>query len=95
MSRPAQTQTKSSPQPEIRRRILDGAYDLFSEPGVRAVGIDEAIMSADVQSHPLSPLHLEGRARARFLQRRTQRWTHEWLAADATRRGSTPKSNSS
>jgi AcrR family transcriptional regulator len=89
---PAQTQTKSSPQPEVRRRIVDSAYDLFSERSVRAVGIDEVIKSADVAKATLYRHFTSKDALVlAFLQRREQRWTYEWLAADATRRGSTPQ----
>jgi AcrR family transcriptional regulator len=86
------SQTTSSPEPEVRRRILDSAYDLFSERGVRAVGIDEVIEKADVAK---ATLYRHFRSKDElvlaFLQRREQRWTYEWLAADATRRGSTPQ----
>ena len=34
--------------------------------------------------------HLKDDLGLAFLQRREERWTYEWLAADATRRGSTP-----
>jgi AcrR family transcriptional regulator len=73
-------------------RILDIAYDLFSERGVRAVGIDEVIEKADVAK---ATLYRHFRSKDElvlaFLQRREQRWTYEWLATDATRRGSTPQ----
>jgi AcrR family transcriptional regulator len=86
------SQTTSSPEPEVRRRILDSAYELFSERGVRAVGIDEVIEKADVAK---ATLYRHFRSKDElvlaFLQRREQRWTYEWLAADATRRGSTPQ----
>jgi AcrR family transcriptional regulator len=86
------SQTVSSPEPEVRRRILDSAYELFSERGVRAVGIDEVIEKADVAK---ATLYRHFRSKDElvlaFLQRREQRWTYEWLAADATRRGSTPQ----
>lgn len=86
------SQPISSPEPEVRRRILDSAYDLFSEQGVRAVGIDEVIEKADVAKATLYR-HFPSKDELvlAFLQRREQRWTYEWLAADATRRGSTPQ----
>ena len=82
----------STPEPEVRTRILDTAYDLFSERGVRAVGIDEVIEKADVAKATLYR-HFPSKDELvlAFLQRREQRWTYEWLAADATRRGSTPE----
>ena len=82
----------SSPEPEARRRILDSAYDLFSERGVRAVGIEEVIDKADVAKATLYR-HFPSKDELvlAFLQRREQRWTYEWLAADAKRRGATPE----
>ena len=78
----------STPEPEVRTRILDTAYDLFSERGVRAVGIEKAdVAKATLYRHFPSKDELV----LAFLQRREQRWTYEWLAADATRRGSTPE----
>jgi AcrR family transcriptional regulator len=86
----AQAQTHSSPEPEVRRRIFDSAYDLFSERGVHAVGIDEVIEKADVAKAALYRHFPSKHALVlAFLQHREQRWTYEWLAADATRRGST------
>src|SRR5712691_6757743 len=86
------SQMLSSPEPEVRRRILDSAYDLFSERGVRDVGIDEVIEKADVAKATLYR-HFPSKEELvlAFLQRREQRWTYEWLAADAKRRGSTPQ----
>jgi AcrR family transcriptional regulator len=86
------SQAISSPEPEARRRILDSAYDLFSERGVRAVGIEEVIEKADVAKATLYR-HFPSKDELvlAFLQRREQRWTYEWLAADAKRRGSTPQ----
>ena len=86
------SQTISAPEPEVRTRILDTAYDLFSKRGVRAVGIDEVIEKADVAKATLYR-HFPSKDELvlAFLQRREQRWTYEWLAADATRRGSSPQ----
>lgn len=86
------SQRISAPEPEVRRRILDTAYDLFSERGIRAVGIDEVIEKANVAKATLyRHFHSKDDLALAFLQRREQRWTYEWLAADATRRGSTPQ----
>jgi AcrR family transcriptional regulator len=84
--------TIGAPEPEVRTRILATAYDLFSERGVRAVGIDEVIERADVAKATLYR-HFPSKDELvlAFLQRREERWTYEWLAADATRRGSTPE----
>ena len=65
--------------------------------GRRAGGIDdEVINSADVAKTTLYRHFTSKRALVlAFLQRRKQRWTHEWLPADATAAARPPKSNSS
>lgn len=75
-----------------RERILDTAYELFSRRGVRDVGIDELIDRAGVAKATLYR-HFPSKDElvAAFLERREQRWTKEWVADQATRRGSTPE----
>ena len=78
--------------PAARQRILDTAYELFSRRGIRGVGVDEVIERAGVAKATLyrhfpskDDLVLE------FLEQREQRWTKEWVEAEARRRGSTPE----
>ncbi len=75
-----------------RDRILETAYELFSRRGVRDVGVDEVIDRAEVAK---ATLYRHFRSKddlvLAFLERREQRWTKEWVEAEARRRGSTPE----
>ncbi len=75
-----------------RQRLLDTAYELFSQRGIRAVGIDEVIERAGVAKATLYK-HFPSKDDLvlAFLQRREQRWTIDWVEAEAMRRGSTPE----
>jgi AcrR family transcriptional regulator len=75
-----------------RRRILETADELFSQRGIRAVGIDELIASANVSKATLYR-HFASKEDVvlAFLQRREQQWTREFVEAEARRRGSTPR----
>jgi AcrR family transcriptional regulator len=77
---------------QARERILDTAYELFSRRGVRDVGVDEVIASAGVAKATLYR-HFPSKNELvlAFLERREQRWTHEWLETEAKRRGATPE----
>jgi AcrR family transcriptional regulator len=79
-------------EPQARERILDTAYELFSRRGVRAVGVDEVVASAGVAKATLYR-HFPSKNDLvlAFLERREQRWTHEWLETEARRRGDTPE----
>jgi AcrR family transcriptional regulator len=75
-----------------RERILDASYELFSQRGIRAVGIDEVIDRAGVATATLyrhfpSKDHLV----LAFLEMREQRWTHGLVEAEARKRGSDPE----
>jgi AcrR family transcriptional regulator len=86
------TETVAQFEPLARERILDTAYDLFSRRGVRDVGVDEVIASAGVAKATLYR-HFPSKNELvlAFLERREQRWTHEWLETEAKRRGATPE----
>src|ERR671911_3197622 len=75
-----------------RERVLDTAYELFSRRGIRAVGIDEVVARAGVAKATLYR-HFPSKNDLvlAFLERREQRWTREWVEAEARRRGSTPE----
>jgi AcrR family transcriptional regulator len=79
-------------EPNARERILESAYELFSRRGVRAVGIDEVIERAGVAKATLYR-HFPSKQDLvlAFLQRREVLWTHEFVEAEARRRGSTPE----
>jgi AcrR family transcriptional regulator len=85
------------PEPEsmvpaggARERILEAAYDLFSRRGIAAVGVDTIVAEAGVAKMTLYR-HFPSKSdlALAFLERREERWTREWLQAEAVRRGST------
>lgn len=74
-----------------RRRILDAAYQLFSQRGIQAVGIDELISTAKVAKATFyrhfpskDDLVLD------FLLEREQVWTKDWVEAGARERADSP-----
>ena len=75
-----------------RERILVAAYELFSRRGIRAVGTEEVLAKAGVAKSTLYR-HFPSKDALvlAFLQRREQRWTREFVLAEARRRGSTPR----
>ena len=75
-----------------RERILAAAYELFSKRGIRAVGTEEVLAKAGVAKSTLYR-HFPSKEELvlAFLQRREQRWTREYVEAEARRRGSTPR----
>jgi AcrR family transcriptional regulator len=75
-----------------RERLSRAAYELFSNHGLRAVGVDAVIAKAGTAKMTLyrnfpskDDLILD------FLRRREQLWTREWLEAESRRRGKTPR----
>ena len=77
---------------KARERILDAAYELFSKRGIRAVGTEEVLARAGVAKSTLYRHFPSKEALVlAFLQRREQRWTRDFVLAEATRRGSTPR----
>jgi len=75
-----------------RERILAAAYELFSTRGIRAIGTEEVLAEAGVAKSTLYR-HFASKDELvlAFLQRREQRWTREFVEAEARRRGSTPR----
>jgi AcrR family transcriptional regulator len=75
-----------------RERILGTAYDLFSRHGIRAVGVDRVVAESGVAKMTLYR-HFPSKDDLvlAFLQEREQRWTKDWLVAEAERRGETPR----
>ena len=75
-----------------RDRILDAAYELFSRRGIRDVGTEEVLVTAGVAR---ATLYRQFRTKddlvRAFLQRREQRWSREFVEAEARRRGDTPR----
>ena len=79
-------------EPDARQRILQSAYALFAQRGIRAVGVDEVIDRAGVAKATLYR-HFASKDDLvlAFLDRREQLWTREFVEAEARRRGSTPE----
>jgi AcrR family transcriptional regulator len=78
--------------PGARERILDASYELFSKRGIRAVGINEVIERAGVATATLYR-HFPSKDALvlAFLDLREQRWTKDFVEAEAIRRGSNPE----
>src|SRR3954449_12759331 len=72
-----------------RERILDTAYELFSQHGTRAVGVDRIIAECGIakmtlyRNFPSKDVLILA-----FLERRAERWTREWLECEVGRSGS-------
>jgi AcrR family transcriptional regulator len=75
-----------------RDRILDASYELFSQRGIRAVGVNEVIERASVATATLYR-HFPSKDELvlAFLQLREQRWTKDLVEAGAISRGSDPE----
>ncbi len=74
-----------------RERIDETAYELFSERGVRGVGVDEVVARSGVAKmtlyrHYPSKNHLV----LAFLRRREELWTRGWLQKEVEQRAGTP-----
>ena len=82
----------SQAQPGARDRILAAAYELFASRGIRDVGVDEVIERAGVAKASLYR-HFPSKDDLviAFLELREERWTLEWVEAEARRRGTTPE----
>lgn len=79
-------------EPDARERILETAYELFSRRGIRDVGIDEIVEHAGVAKATLyRHFTSKDELALAFLDRREERWTFGWVAAEARRRGSSPE----
>ena len=88
MGRPLATKA----EPDARERILSTAYDLFSQRGVQAVGVDEVIQRAGVAKATLYR-HFTSKDELvlSFLRERERRWTHGRVETGALERGVTPE----
>jgi AcrR family transcriptional regulator len=76
-----------------RSRILDAAYELFSQNGIQAVGIDALISRSGVARQTLYRHFASKQDLAlAFLERRDQEWTRRWLEEEVRSRASDPAS---
>ena len=82
----------AQPRAGARARVLDTAYELFANDGIRAVGIDRIIAEANIAKATLYR-HFASKEELvlAFLDLREQRWTHEWLCGETERRAATPR----
>jgi AcrR family transcriptional regulator len=76
---------------EAKERILNAAYELFSQHGIWAVGVDTIIAKAGVAKMTLYR-HFKSKEKLvlAFLARREARWTHEWLETEILAAANTP-----
>jgi AcrR family transcriptional regulator len=75
-----------------RERLVTAAYELFSQRGVQAVGIDAIIERSGVARQTMYR-HFASKQELvlAFLERREQLWTRDWLQAEVARRASDPR----
>lgn len=76
---------------DARERLVCAAYELFSQRGVQAVGIDAIIERSGVARQTMYR-HFGSKQDLvlAFLDRREQLWTRDWLEAEVARRASDP-----
>jgi AcrR family transcriptional regulator len=88
MGRPLSTRSR----PDARERILNTAYDLFAQRGIRGVGVDEVIARAGVAKATLYR-HFPSKDELvlGFLEERERRWTRDRVESGALQRGITPE----
>jgi AcrR family transcriptional regulator len=77
---------------DARERLVTAAYELFSQRGVQAVGIDAIIERSGVARQTMYR-HFDSKQELvlAFLERREQWWTRDWLEAEVGRRASDPQ----
>src|SRR5438552_17783559 len=82
----------AEPGASARERSLDASYELFSQRGIRAVGVNEVIERAGVATATLYR-HFPSKDELvlAFLALREQRWTKDFVEAGAINRGTDPE----
>ena len=92
---PEETTSSARDALSARERILDTAYELFSNNGIRAVGIERIIDDAGVAKKTLYHHFASKQALVlAFLDTRHQRWTSGWLAPQIRELAATPRERS-
>jgi AcrR family transcriptional regulator len=70
-----------------REQILITAYDLFTQRGIRAVGVDEVIARSGVAKATLyKHFRSKDELAMAFLDRREQRWSRDFIEAGSAKR---------
>lgn len=81
-----------TPRRSAREQILDTAYELFTQRGIRAVGVDEVIARSGVAKATLyKHFRSKNELAMAFLQRREQRWSRDFIEAGSAQRRPIPK----
>src|SRR6516225_11838892 len=85
--------SQTSGTSDARERLVSAAYELFSQRGVQAVGIDAVISRSGVARQTLYR-HFASKQDLvlAFLERREQEWTRRWLEAEVRGRAHDPAS---
>jgi AcrR family transcriptional regulator len=83
--------TTSAPTADARERLLAAAYELFSQQGVRATGVDAIIDRSGVARQTMYR-HFASKQDLvlAFLERREALWSKDWLQSEVKRRASSP-----
>src|SRR4051812_25712446 len=83
---------ETAPGGGARERILSAAYDLFSQRGIQAVGIDAIIEESGVARQTLyRNFASKEELVLAFLERREARWTNAWLRREVELRAREPR----
>jgi AcrR family transcriptional regulator len=82
---------RAVPHASARDRIVEAAYTLFCEHGIRAVGVDRIVAESGVAKMTLYR-HFRSKDDLvlAFLDEREERWTRGWLQAESERRAANP-----
>jgi AcrR family transcriptional regulator len=75
-----------------REQILATAYELFTQRGIRAVGVDEVIAQSGVAKATLyKHFRSKNELAMAFLDRREQRWSRDFIEAGSAKRVDDPE----
>jgi AcrR family transcriptional regulator len=75
---------------DARERLLRTAYDLFSIHGVQAIGVDRIVAESGVAKTTLyRHFRSKDELAVAVIERREERWSRDWLQAEALARGRT------
>lgn len=91
-ARGPQLTTRVMQRRSAREQILDAAYELFTQRGVRGVGVDEVIASSGVAKATLyKHFRSKNELAIAFLDRREQQWAQEFIEAGSAQRAADPE----
>jgi AcrR family transcriptional regulator len=88
LNNPRRATRRAARRATARERIDQAAYDLFSQHGIRAVGIDQMVAESGVAKATLYRHYpTKNHLALAFLRRREELWTRAWLQLEVERRG--------